>query len=239
MTSNSTKSCFVIATGNPGKCREFAALLADFISPHWKIFDRQNFPDPLAEVEETGSTFRENAILKAAETSRQTGCPALADDSGLDVDALGGAPGVYSARYAGEDATDDDNNHLLIERLKGVPTEERTARFVSVICLALPDHPISMEILARRDLSWDEVEASAADTPGDFTRQDDLVLLWFRGTVEGRIAEQPAGDRGFGYDPYFFVPQWGKTMAEVPLNKKNSISHRADAARQLVAFFGG
>lgn len=227
----------VIATGNPGKRREFAQLLDDFLLPKWEIYDRQSFPRSLQDVEETGTTFRENAVKKAMETAAQTGCCALADDSGLEVDALGGAPGVRSARFAGEEATDEDNNDALLGKLQGVSDPQRRARFVSVICLALPDNQVARQILARRGLIRSEVEPAAPRGEAQLVCVGDVIVIWFGGELEGRITTEPAGDEGFGYDPYFFAPQLNKTLAEASMEEKNGISHRAKAVAKLVQFF--
>lgn len=227
----------IIATGNPGKRREFEALLDDFLLPKWEIFDRQSFPKTLAAVEETGSTFRENAIKKAMETASQTGCCALSDDSGLEVDALHGAPGVRSARFAGDEATDEDNNKALIAKLEGVSEPQRTARFVSVVCLAMPENRVARQLLARRGLIRSEVESAAPRNEASLVGVGDQAMVWFRGTVEGIITTEPAGDEGFGYDPYFFVPQMDMTMAQLSMEEKNSVSHRAKAVAKLVEFF--
>lgn len=151
---------------------------------------------PVPDVEEDGATFEENALKKARETARLTGLPAMADDSGLEVDALGGEPGVYSARYGGgQCATDRDRNLLVLEKMKDVPDGKRTARFVCVISIVFPG---GEERLAR-------------------------------GTCEGEIAQEMRGDHGFGYDPVFYLPELGATMAEIPLAEKNTLSHRARA----------
>jgi XTP/dITP diphosphohydrolase len=189
----------VIATKNPGKLREFRQLLDgcgfDLTTP-----GQLGVPfDP----EETGATFEENARIKAQEAARACGLPALADDSGLEVDALGGRPGVYSARYAGDDRTDpsltdEQRVDVVLREMEGVPDERRTARFRCVIAVA---------------------------TPGGETRT-------VEGTFEGRLAHAPRGDNGFGYDPIFFVPELGCTSAELDPARKNAISHRGQAARK-------
>jgi XTP/dITP diphosphohydrolase len=150
---------------------------------------------------ESGSTFAENATIKALEAMRLTGLPALADDSGLIVDYLGGRPGIFSARYAGGDRTastvsEQEQCEIVLGELAGVPDEERTARFMCVIALALP---------------------------GDAVQTVD-------GVFEGRIAQELRGEHGFGYDPIFLVPELDMTSAELPPEKKNAISHRAQAA---------
>ncbi|MDP2045813.1 MAG: XTP/dITP diphosphatase [Deltaproteobacteria bacterium] len=189
-----------MASRNPGKIREFAALLADF---GVKLLSLADFPR-LPEIPEEGATFAENAAAKATAVARLTGHPALADDSGLMVDALGGAPGVFSARYAQDRTaprppTDADNWGKLLDELKNVPWAERGARFVCELALA---------------------------TPGG-------RLLTARGECAGVIALEPQGDTGFGYDPVFWVPEYGATMAQLGPEIKNKISHRAKA---LAAF---
>lgn len=236
-TSNYSDEGFVIATTNSGKRREFEELLGEFLPSQWTIYDRHSFPAPLPAVEETGETFQENAIKKAMDTAQTTGCVSLSDDSGLVVDALGGKPGVKSARFAGEDATDEENNRLLVERLQSVSTSERTARFVAVLCLVLPENRVSRTLLARRGIIHDEIEPAAPRSQGQLVRIGDLAVIWFQGTVEGMIVDEPRGDQGFGYDPHFFVPQQGMTMSEMSPSQKNRISHRATAVRKLVDFF--
>ena len=148
---------------------------------------------------ETGATFAENARLKAAALSKATGIPALADDSGLCVDALNGEPGLHSARWAGEDATDADRNARLLARLDGVAAERRTAQYVCVVSLAMPD-------------------GSSAEAEG---------------ACGGVILETPRGQGGFGYDPLFLLPEFGRTMAELTAAEKNRVSHRAKALEAL------
>jgi XTP/dITP diphosphohydrolase len=181
----------VLATRNRGKLREFEPLLSGL--------PVEVVPD-LPEVPETGATFAENALLKARAAARLTGCWALGEDSGLVVDALGGEPGVRSARWSG--AGDEANNRKLLEALAHVPDERRTARYVASI--ALVDE-------------YGTVRARA------------------EGTCEGRIAREPRGAGGFGYDPLFIVEAHGRTMAELPLELKNEISHRGRAVAALRA----
>ena len=182
----------LVATNNPGKVREYEALLRGL--PLTLTYPAQEGID--IEVEETGSTFAENACLKAAAYARASGLLTLADDSGLEVDALGGEPGTRSARYAGQGASDEDRYRLLLSKLKGVPWERRTARFRCVIAVARP-----------------QGEVRTAE-----------------GTCEGVIAFEPRGEHGFGYDPVFYMAECGQTMAELELEVKNRISHRARAA---------
>jgi XTP/dITP diphosphohydrolase len=191
----------LVATTNPGKVRELRAMLDTQIE--WKSLS--DFPG-VGEVEEDGAAFEENARKKATECAKATGLWTLADDSGLVVDALGGAPGVKSARFSGpfpagtdRKSIDRQNIAKLLELLEDVPRERRTARFVCCLCLTSPQ-----EILAE-----------------------------VRGTVEGVIIDKPLGDNGFGYDPVFFVPSLGKTMAQLPDEQKNAISHRGNAIRKL------
>ena len=185
----------VVATRNPGKIREIRALLQGL---GYRVLSLEDYPH-LPPIEERGETFRENALEKARVAARFTGEMVLADDSGLEVDALGGAPGVKSARFGGEGLTDVDRNLLLLEKLEGVPMEKRTARFRCVMALV---------------------------TPGG----EEYVV---EGTCEGYIALEPRGEHGFGYDPVFYLPQYGKTMAQLPPEEKNRISHRARALAKM------
>ncbi len=183
----------LIATHNPGKLREYAALL-DGLPLTLTTPTQEGLS---LEVAETGETFAENAALKALAYARASGRLTLADDSGLEVDALDGAPGVYSARYAGPEASDADRYRLLLRRLADVPQERRTARFRCAVALATPQ--------------------------GDVQIAD--------GTCEGVIGFAPRGAHGFGYDPVFYLPTHGQTMAELPPEVKNQLSHRAQAIR--------
>ena len=191
----------VVATRNKGKLRELVPLLARLELELCTIDEVA----PDAELREDGVTFVENALAKARQAARATGLPAIADDSGLEVDALDGAPGVYSARYAGPGADDDKNNTKLLEALRGVPPALRTARFR---CAAVFVDPARALELVRE------------------------------GACEGEVLEAPRGDDGFGYDPLFFVPTVGRTMAELPLEEKNRLSHRAAAFRALADALG-
>lgn len=241
MSENATTpdpdSTFLVATSNPGKRREFERLLGDFIEPDWDVFDRPGFPRSLDEIEETAETFEGNAVKKAVESAAQTGCTALADDSGLEVDALDGAPGVHSSRFAGPDATDEQNNRLLISKLEGVDDQDRTARFVAVLALALPDNRVADELLARAGIERKVVEQNIPDEEATPGAVDDRVVVWFRGTLEGRITEEPGGEGGFGYDPYFWVPEYGCRAAQLSVEQKNRISHRSRAVDKLLGFF--
>ena len=186
----------VIATTNAGKIRELRALLGDL---PLELLPAEEMP----EVDETGSTFAENAELKARAAAAWSREWALADDSGLEVDALNGAPGVHSNRYWGENSTEESRNRSLLEALAGVPAERRTARYRAAVAVAAPDGRIWVT----------------------------------EGECEGVIVDTPRGEHGFGYDPHFFLPEHGRTMAEIDPALKNRISHRARAlaaARSLL-----
>jgi XTP/dITP diphosphohydrolase len=191
----------VFASRNQGKIKEIRALLADCGLECRSLDDYGDLP----EIVEDGCSFLENALKKARTIAALTGEIALADDSGLEVEALDGAPGIFSARYAGTDADDAKNIGRLMSALKGVPASERGARFRCVLALCRPD--------------------------GSYEA--------FDGRWEGRIAEQGAGESGFGYDPVFFLPDRGVTVAELPAEVKNRISHRAQAFEKLKAFLNG
>jgi XTP/dITP diphosphohydrolase len=191
----------VIATNNPGKLREFRELLA---GSGFELTTPRELGHAF-DVKETGATFAENARLKALAAAEVTGLTALADDSGLEVDALGGRPGVYSARYAGGNRTADgmderEQCRIVLGEMAGVPDERRTARFRCVIAIAVPG--------------------------GD--------VRYAEGVFEGRIGHDQRGENGFGYDPIFVVAGRTVTSAELPPDEKNSISHRGRAARKAL-----
>ena len=187
-----------IATGNKHEAQEIAAILP----AHFVVRTLADYP-ALPEIEETGSTFAENARLKACGISAAIEGLVLADDSGLCVDALGGAPGVFSARYAGEHGNDAANNAKLLADLATMPAgTPATARFMCAMCLA----------------------------------EGGQVKAEFIGSVEGCITSSPAGEHGFGYDPLFVPAGYNCTMAELPAEQKNAISHRANALKQFVAY---
>jgi XTP/dITP diphosphohydrolase len=185
----------IFATGNENKMKEIRMILADC---GYEILSMKE-AGIQADIVEDGSTFEENAIIKATAISKLCGCLVLADDSGLEIDYLNKEPGIYSARYMGEDTSYDIKNAALIERLNGVPDEQRTARFVCAIAAAFPDGRVEVK----------------------------------RGTIEGRIAYEPAGENGFGYDPIFYVPEFGKTTAQLDPEEKNKVSHRGNALRLI------
>lgn len=200
----------LLATANPSKIREMVPILEAAFeagpAPHrWRTLADLIAPPP--EPEETGETFLANARLKAVYYSRHAGMWAIADDSGLEVDALGGQPGIHSARFAGlnhaadRKSADAANNRKLIDLLCDIPAERRTARFRCAVVLA------------------------AGET----------VLAEAEGAVEGRIIDSPRGAGGFGYDPHFLIDELGRTTAELPAEEKNRLSHRARALRRLAA----
>lgn len=187
----------VLASSNPGKLRELSALLGE---SRYKIIPQTDFNVP--EVAETGTTFVENAIIKARHAAQYTGLAALADDSGIVIDALNGEPGVHSARFSGSDASDESNNILLVEKLRCVPEGQRSARYQAVIVYmrnAADPSPIICE-----------------------------------GSWEGIMVLEAKGSGGFGYDPYFYLPDYGCTSAELSADEKNRISHRGQALRLLL-----
>lgn len=185
----------IFATGNEGKMKEVRMLLEDFNLPVLSLKDA----GITADIVEDGATFEENAVIKATEIMKLTGALVLADDSGLEIDYLNKEPGIYSARYMGEDTSYRIKNQNLIDRLKGVPDEKRTARFVCAIAAAFPDGEVCTAI----------------------------------GTIEGIIGYEERGENGFGYDPIFYLPEYGKTTAELPIELKNELSHRGNALRKM------
>ena len=189
------KRVIVFATQNEGKMREIREILAGLDAEVLSMKEA----GIQADIVEDGKTFEENAIIKATAICRMTGSIVLADDSGLVIDALNGEPGIYSARYMGEDTDYHTKNHNLIDRLSGVPDEKRTARFVCAVAAAFPDGTVKTAM----------------------------------GTMEGRIGYEEAGENGFGYDPIFFLPEYGCTSAEISMEEKDRISHRGKALREI------
>ncbi len=193
------KKTLLIATTNPKKQKELEQLLAE---TGWSVLTLCDF-DSIPDVVEDGQTFMENAVKKAISASTHSGLLTLADDSGLAVDALNGAPGVYSARYAcGEESTDEENTVRVLREMEGIPEPQRTARFICAATLAFEDD----------------------------------ILFSTEGAVEGFITHETAGSGGFGYDPIFFYPPFGKTLAQVSADQKHSVSHRGKAMRNIVDF---
>lgn len=186
----------IFATGNENKMKEIRMILADLGMPILSMKEAGINVD----VVEDGTTFEENALIKATEIAKHVdNCIVLADDSGLEIDYLNKEPGIYSARYAGENTSYDIKNNLLLERLAGVPDEKRTARFVCAVAAAFPDG--TTEVV--------------------------------RGTIEGRIGHEIIGENGFGYDPIFYLPEYGCTTAQMDPDKKNELSHRGNALRAM------
>ena len=199
MRNGGTPRRFLLATGNAHKAAEIRELLGDVPAELLSLADLQLDLD----VAEDGETYEANALAKARAAARLSGLPAIADDSGIEVDALEGTPGIRSARFAGEDATDHRNNELLLNLLRDVPEGRRGARFVCAAVLV---------------------------EPGEGGRE-----VRFRGEWQGRIAFEPAGETGFGYDPVFLIPEEGRTVAELGTAYKRAHSHRSRAFRQIAA----
>lgn len=185
----------IFATGNEGKMKEIREILGDLDIELLSLKDAGIH----ADIVEDGKTFEENAQIKAEAICDLTGEIVLADDSGLEIDHLNKEPGIYSARYMGEDTSYHIKNSSLIERLNGVPDEKRTARFVCAVAAAFPDGRVKT----------------------------------VRGTMEGRIGYEEKGENGFGYDPIFYLPEYGCTSAELSMEEKNKISHRGKALRGI------
>lgn len=185
----------IFATGNQGKMKEIREILGDLDIELLSLKDAGIH----ADIVEDGKTFEENAQIKARTICNLTGEIVLADDSGLEIDYLNKEPGIYSARYMGEDTSYHIKNEKLIERLEGVPDEKRTARFVCAIAAAFPDG----------------------------------TMKTVRATMEGRIGYKESGENGFGYDPIFYLPEYGCTSAELSMEEKNKISHRGKALRAI------
>ena len=185
----------IFATGNQDKMKEIQMILEDL----GIVVSSMKEAGIDVDIVEDGTTFEENAMIKAEEIAKLTDAIVLADDSGLEIDYLNKEPGIYSARYAGTDTSYEIKNNLLLQRLEGVPDEKRTARFVCAIAAVFPDG--SKETV--------------------------------RGTIEGRIGYEIAGEHGFGYDPIFYLPEYGCTTAELDPEKKNELSHRGKALRLM------
>lgn len=185
----------IFATGNEGKMKEIREILGDLDIRLLSLKDA----GITADIEENGNSFEENAVIKATAIRDLTGEIVLADDSGLEIDYLNKEPGIYSARYMGEDTSYHIKNANLIERLNGVPDEKRTARFVCAIAAAFPDGTVRT----------------------------------VRAAMEGRIGYEEKGENGFGYDPIFYLPEYGCSSAELSMEEKNKISHRGKALRAI------
>ncbi len=200
-TSTHMSADLLLASQNSGKLNEMKQLVEGL--PFRVVGPRELGIQEAPK--ETGTTFVENASLKALYYAGRSGLLTVADDSGISVDALDGGPGLYSSRFGGEGATDLDRNKLLLEKLAGVPRERRGAHFTSAVVVA----------------------------------RGDSVLFQVQEKVEGFIAEEPHGTSGFGYDPLFFYPPYGKTFGEVPREDKDKVSHRGKAFARLRAFLSG
>lgn len=185
----------IFATSNEGKMKEIRLIMAD---SGYEVVSLKE-AGISADIEENGTTFEENAVIKASAIAKLTGGLAMADDSGLEVDYMDKAPGIYSARFLGEDTSYDIKNNYILDKLKDVPLEERSARFVCAIALA-------------------DAEGNA---------------ITKRATIEGYIGYEIKGENGFGYDPIFMVPEYDKTTAELSIEEKNKISHRAKALKAM------
>jgi len=195
-----SKPKLLLATNNQAKVREYARLLKGI---PYRIVSLKDI-DISEQVEETGASFEENAVLKAERYAQLSGLITMADDSGLEVDALNGEPGVRSARYAGEDASDAERIDFLLNKLAGIPWDKRNAQFRCVIAIARPDGKVQT----------------------------------CQGQCRGVLTFAPLGDKGFGYDPIFYLPELHRTMAELPMSRKNAVSHRgkaADEARKILS----
>ncbi len=198
MSDSKEMKKLIFATGNANKMREIREILG---GKGYEILSMKEAGVDI-DVEEDGATFEENALIKARAIGKACGELVLADDSGLVIDALGGEPGIYSARYMGHDTSYTEKNNNLISRLEGVPDEKRTARFVCAMAAVFPDGT-------------------------------EKVIT---GVMEGRIGYRIAGENGFGYDPIFFLPEYGKTSAEISPEEKNAISHRGKALRAMAEY---
>ena len=190
----------VMATSNTNKILEIRNKFSDI--SNLELIPISTFKNPPVIIED-GATFHENAHKKAAGIAEFTGLASMADDSGLVIDALDGYPGIFSARFGGENAADDDRNRMILEKMQGVTADRRSARFICIIAIAVPGEN----------------------------------CLYSVGNCDGFIVNEPRGSNGFGYDPIFYLPKLGKTMAELSLEEKNKISHRAkalDAAKELL-----
>ncbi len=196
MNTRRNVSKLLLATTNLGKIKEFCSLFEQ-IPFQITTPDKEQI---ILDVEESGSTFSENAYIKAIAYMKESGIISLADDSGIEVDALGGKPGIYSARYGGKSLNDKDRVELLLKNMEGVPWEKRTARFRASIVIAWPDGRTILK----------------------------------EGVFEGYIGYKPKGVNGFGYDPIFFLPQFGMTSAQLTKEKKNKISHRSIASKKIL-----
>jgi XTP/dITP diphosphohydrolase len=214
----------ILASQNKNKIREISAILEKY---GLRVISRDDAGLPTDDIEETGTTFEDNSEIKARAIydmirsddrfAEYLDSPVIADDSGLMVDALGGAPGIYSARYAGEGCTYDDNNVKLLREMDGVQPENRTAQFVTVITMIYPD---------------------SEGVPSEAVKKDGSYVLIARGECPGHITAELRGDKGFGFDPLFMPDGYDLTFAEMEPEQKNSVSHRARALIELERMLG-
>ncbi len=213
---------FVLASRNKKKIAELETLFAELSSVDIKLLSLDDIGFE-GDIEEDGKTFEENAAIKAG-VPASLGYIGISDDSGLAVDALGGAPGVYSARYSGEGATDEKNNQKLLSELEDF--EDKTAHYVCAVCVVIPD---SLGIEIPDELSDKKLSEYATKKCGVSVK-----AIVVRGECDGVIINEPHGDGGFGYDPYFYFERFGKTFAEVSAEEKHSVSHRGKAMREII-----
>lgn len=210
----------VLATSNPGKISEIKNILSDIDVETLTFEDFPSFPDP----EETGSSFLENSIIKSKAVHAHTSLPALADDSGLEVEYLDGGPGIMSARYGGEGLSDRQRYFKLLSEMAGVPEEERYARFRCVMTLYSGAGFAEPANFLKKTDEEGVIEELLGEDSG---------VLVTEGFLYGRIAVEPSGQGGFGYDPVFYIPEEGKTAGELPAERKNRISHRYRALVEM------
>lgn len=213
---------FVLASRNKKKISELETLFAELSSVDVKLLSLDDI-GYMGDIEEDGTEFEQNAAIKAG-VPASMGYIGISDDSGLTVDALGGAPGVYSARYSGKGATDEKNNEKLLSELKG--KENRTAHYVCAVCVVIPDS-LKLDVPEKYvDKALSEYASGKCNCP--------VKAIAVRGECDGKIIDEPQGDGGFGYDPYFYFEQFGKTFAQVTAEEKHSVSHRGIAMRKII-----
>lgn len=211
---------FVLASNNKKKIIELRDLMKDF--ENFKVMSLQDISFT-GDIVEDGTSFEENSLIKAS-TPAKLGYIGIADDSGISVDALGGRPGIYSARYSGENATDEKNREKMFEEMKDIPEEDRTARYVCVVSMVLPENS---EYVIPEEY---RISEALAERVGIKPEQAMLI----RGECEGYILREERGNGGFGYDPMFWFPEFGSTFAEVSAEMKASVSHRGKAMREFM-----
>lgn len=224
----------VVATHNPNKGGEMVTILSAGL-PGWEVLTLQDFPGA-PEPEEVGFTYAQNAAIKAESAHAFTGEICIADDAGLEIDALDGAPGLYSKRFGGESLPFAQKIQMVLDELKAVPEARRGARFVCAVAIAAPNLPLDQEAHAR------VVESIQSGPPGSTFFADVFRVFGpriFTATCEGRIATEPSGLNGFGYDPIFFLPELGRCMAELTPHEKHLVSHRGKVLAKAIPFLLG